>query len=482
MRPFTAHRPRRLTVHLCLWMTAALPLPGRAWSAADLPPLAQQLAQQLSGSYKVLETGWSFLSPADCFQGGRQCFFSNPDGVYGMPAFSRSGYDMARTMAPTEAWVLLMEMPPQARYVGITPYLHTRCYDPAQGDATRGCVTVLESLSDSLHQTALRGTGSGTGSDTGSDAGLSAVVMTGDATTAGAVTTALANLGYPVGQALATLPLPVNHVPLRMGKGGQDDRFTVLMRLTYPDQASALDDYIARSPVRLLRLTPLADRAAQTIAPPVDKVPGTGVKEDRSLRNARDELASLLAGRYQGQYTVKEYLPPVPVATRHFRCTDHALPCNADNPDAIYTLDLWGYVPASRGEKLLFVGVNHTATGKTSYLMHALYDASHNAGVLGTADTWLTGTARLMAGPEADQMRYAALLDLLYAFTLGYDCTGETACRQVPEPTAQAPIGIGFGQPMDLSARYYLEPTTDTRPDTQEVIVHRVFRLTPLNP
>ena len=62
-----------------------------------------------------------------------------------------------------------------------------------------------------------------------------------------AVTTALSNLGYPTGQALATLPLPVNTVPLRMGKGSQDDRFTVMMRLTYPEQASELDDYIARA-------------------------------------------------------------------------------------------------------------------------------------------------------------------------------------------------------------------------------------------
>lgn len=471
-------RLQRLAVSLCLGAMATLPLPGRAWSAADLDTLTQQLTLQLAGSYKVQETGWSFLSPADCFQGGRQCFFSNPDGVYGMPAFSRSGYDMARSMAPTEAWVMLLEMPPQARYTGITPYLHTRCYDPAKGDPTTGCVTVLESLSDSLHQTALRGTESSTGGTTG----LSAVVMTGDAATAGAVTSALGNLGYPVSQALATLPLPVNTVPLRMGKGAQDDRFTVMMRLTYPDNASALDDYIARSPVRLLRLTPQADRAAQTIAPPVDKVPGTGVKEDRSLKSARDELASLLASRYQGLYTVKERLSPVPVATRHFRCTTYALPCNADNPDAIYTLDLQGYVPASRGEKLLFVGVNHTSTGKTSYLMHALYDATHNAGVLGTSDAWLTGTARLMAGPDAGKMRYAALLDQLYAFTLGYDCTGEVACRQVPEPTTQTPVGISFGQPMDLSARYYLEPATDTRPDTQEVILHRVFQLTPLSP
>lgn len=480
MRPIRSARPRRqatkFAAHLCLWAAAALPLPGWAWSAADLDTLTQQLELQLSGSYKVLETGWSFLSPADCFQANRQCFFSNPDGVYGMPAFSRSSYDMARAMAPNEAWVILLEMPPQARYTGITSYLHTRCYDPAKGDPTTGCVTVLESLSDSLHQTALRGTGSS------GTTGLSAVVMTGDATTASAVTTALNNLGYPTGQALATLPLPVNTVPLRMGKGSQDDRFTVMMRLTYPEQASELDDYIARSPVRLLRLTPQADRPAQTITPPVDKVPGTGVKEDRSLKSARDELASLLVSRYQGQYTVKERPSPVPVTTRHFRCTTYALPCNADNPDAIYTLDLQSYVPASRGEKLLFVGVNHTVTGKTSYLMHALYDASHNAGVLGTSDAWLAGTAQLMAGPDAGKMRYAALLDQLYAFTLGYDCSGEAACRRVPEPTPDAPIGISFGQPMDLSARYYLEPATDTRPDTQEVILHRVFLLTPLSP
>lgn len=126
--------------------------------------------------------------------------------------------------------------------------------------------------------------------------------------------------------------------------------------------------------------------------------------------------------------------------------------------------------------------MNHTVTGKTSYLMHALYDASHNAGVLGTSDAWLAGTAQLMAGPDAGKMRYAALLDQLYAFTLGYDCSGEAACRRVPEPTPDAPIGISFGQPMDLSARYYLEPATDTRPDTQEVILHRVFLLTPLSP
>ncbi|HSB02558.1 MAG TPA: hypothetical protein VLE49_18045, partial [Anaerolineales bacterium] len=87
------------------------------------------------------------------------------------------------------------------------------------------------------------------------------------------------------------------------------------------------------------------------------------------------------------------------------------------------------------------------------------------------------GSALTMAGiTSTADPRYATYSEL-YAFTVSYDCTGEPVCFTIPQPTADNAVGIPFGDPIDTTARYYVDPATKTRPSSDEVIFHRVFVL-----
>lgn len=453
-----------------------------AWTPADLDLLTSQFATLASQrQYQVRPVDWVFPDPADCFDPEKHCYFSNPDGPYGFPHFNDTS-SLATRLNATEALVYVLETPPSMRYFGFTSYLFARHYDALPHDpSSSGVVQVYASLNDTLNLRRIRTTGS---TEPGQNvfSQLSVVVVTADSVTAADVQAAFTDLGYPADTALNLLPLPVETVPLKMGRSTSGDLFSALLRMAYPASSSALSDYIARAPVRVLRLSPGRSRDAQLLPTPRYQAPGSGQPEAPALRDARDDLARRLVARYALDYEVTELRGPIPFQTRNYTCVAQAFPCNGDNPDAIYTRDVNDFIPSSRKQKVLVVGVNHTRTGKTTYMMHAASSDEHHAGVLGTSDEWLTGSAQALAGAGARRSPHYPLYDQLYAFTVGYDCSDTPGCRPVPEPSADNPVGVPFGQPVDLTARYYLDPVTQTRPHRGELIPHRLFLLTPRHP
>ncbi|GEM_PF-1983457 len=445
-----------------------------AWTVSQLDTLKQQFETGISRAYQTAEFPWLFLNPADCFSPGVVCYFSNPDGPYGYP-FMGNGLGLSTRMAKTDALVLIMETPPAMRYFGITPYIFSRYY-PSLPKMPRqsGVVQVFESLGDSVNFTNINTAGSPVAGRSPFTQ-LSVFVMTADQNTYQQIYTQFVGLGFP-GYAINLVAMPLTAIPLEMGTGPATDTFTILMRLAYPNDPNQMQDYLARAPVRYLHLTALNSRPTLALPTPVSKIPGDGIKESASLATARDQLVTQLLAQYGSTYNITEQTI-VLTQTNNYVCVDNGIQCNVDNPDGLYTRDVNGFVPTSAADKILIVGVNHVATGKSTYVSHSVINDLYHVGVEGVSDAWFNGSALTMAGiSSTNDPRYATYKQL-YAFTISYDCTGERVCLLVSQPTATNPVGVPFGDPLDVSARYYVDPSTETRPSSSEVIFHRVFLL-----
>lgn len=447
-----------------------------AWSVGDLDTLKQGFVTRISGNYQASEFPWKFLSPADCFTLGVVCYFANPDGPYGY-AFFGGGLGLGTRLASTDALVLIMETPPPMRYFGVTPYIYSHFYASLPANPSQsGTVQVFESLTDTVNLLNIKTTGSvKPGAKRFTQ--LSVFIITADSTTYAKINNEFIALGFP-GTAINKIALPINAVPLRMGTVATSDTYAFLMRLAYPYDPSRMTDYIARAPVRVLRLSPSVPRAVMALPAPVSKLPGNGVSEANTpLLAARDQLVDQLVAQYGADYLISEDSLAL-TQTNNYVCVDIGIVCNVDNSDAIYTRDVNRFVPSTRVDKILTVGVNHVSTGKATYVSHSIINDANHVGVLGVSDTWLNGTALKMAKITSSADPRYATYQQLYAFTISYDCSGELACVTVPEPTAGNPVGVVYGDPLDVSARYYLDPATLTRPSSNEVILQRVFTLT----
>lgn len=445
-----------------------------AWNVSNLSVLTQAFTSGISSKYGVTAYPWNFLDPANCFTPGVVCFFSNPDGPYGYP-FVGNGLGLGTRMTSGDALVMIMETPPPMTYFGITPYLYSRYYySLPRRPGESGTVQVFESLADSVNMNTIKTAGSTVvGSNVFTQ--LSVVVMTADSTTYKQIVNQFVALGFPA-SAINLLAMPLNAVPLQMGTGVLADTYTMLIRLAYPNDEAQMEDYINRIPIAFLQLTPIGRHSSVVLPTPVSRVPGDGVKESSNLQTARDQLVQQLLASYGSSYSITE-TKQLLTQTKNYRCIQLGILCNVDNPDALYTHEVTRLVPSSLQDKILVVGVNHVDTGKATYVSHSITNDLYHVGVMGINNVQLQGTALIMGGiSDSSDPRYSTYSDL-YSFTVSYDCSNEPVCFTIPQPTVNNPIGIPFGDPIDTTTRYYVDPATDTRPSSNEVLFHRVFVL-----
>lgn len=439
------------------------------WKITDLDKIKNMFVWKIADKYRTTEYPWVFLDPATCFSPEVVCYFSNPDGPYGHPKIGED-LGLGIRMSQTDALVLIMETPPPMRYFGVTPYIYSHFYSSLPNDPSNsGTVMVFESLGDSVNLSNVKTAGCGAFTE------LSVFIMTADQRTMEEIYKGFAALGFPE-DAINKISMPLDAVPLRMGKGPAADTYTILMRLAYPEDPYDMSNYISRNPVKYLHLSANTVRTTVPLPTPASKIPGSGVSESTELKAARDQLVETLKDRYGNSYFIREKKPFL-TQTINYICVEKGISCNIDNSDGLYTRDINTYIPSSPEDKILIVGVNHVDTGKTTYVSHSVVNDLYHVGVVAVNDDWLRESALEMAGiTDINDPRYSTYSQL-YAFTIGYDCTNEPVCLTIPQPTESDPVGITFGDPLDITARQYLDPATGTRPSDGEVIFERVFIL-----
>ena len=466
-------------------LTAAFALTGlllgatpasAAWTPTQLSQLVSEFESGVSANYNYTAYPFQFFSLADCYNPGAKCPFPNPDGPYGQPQID-GRYTAATTMGQTDAMVMIMETPPQMLYYGVTPYLYTRYYPqvPGQPKGTSATREILESIDDTVDMVDLTTTGSTT-PGVNSFSQLTAIIMTADKTTYSQLKQAFTAINF---NAVNQLDMPYKLVPLKMGTGQEKyDTYSVMMRMAYPTDATAMQNYINSPPITFLYLTAKTARTVSPLASPTYKVPGDGSSEPSNLQTARDQLVSQLETQYGSSYTITEQTQLDLMQTQNFTCIDTATDCNDDNSDAFYTHDVSTWVPTTLQDKILIVGVNHVSQGRATYISHSILNMTHQAGVEAVNQQWFGGSGLTMGGVTSTSDPRYATYSQLYAFTMSYDCTGELVCEVIPQPTSTNPVGVTFGDTVGESFRAYVDPKTDTRPDSSELILQRVFILT----
>ncbi|MBS0448099.1 MAG: hypothetical protein JSR59_19375 [Proteobacteria bacterium] len=464
------------------WSAAS---PAQAqWKPEQLPQLEAAFVAGISTDYTTIQYPFRFLSTC----GAPYCFGTNPDTTYGQPDFSNGAPTpvISAKMSETDAWVILIETPPPMKYWGVTPYIFNRYYSSFPKDpGNSGYMTIFESLTDTTNLLLAGTTGSATpGENTFSK--LAAFVITADRKTYSDVLAQLVSIGFP-STAINKLDLPLANfpgVPMHMNLGPTGDTYTMLLRLTYPEDPAQMADYVARNPQGFYYLSPKTKRPNSPMQATTYRIPGSGSPEPPELRTARDGLAAQLLKEYRSMFgAIKESDVPVKQTT-NYACVTDGFICNSDNPDGFDTAAVGNSSQFSMqaDDAVLVVGVNHAisdvGTGKATYFSHTAVNVTTNQGILAVDDEWLAGTALKAAGISSSKDPRFATYKSLYAFLISYNCPATpTPCMTIPQGDDTHP-GIPIGSVMQLTGRFYLDPVGKTRPSTDEVIIERAFFMT----
>jgi hypothetical protein len=456
------------------------------WIVENRGQLTQSFTTAMSSTFKV--TKFPFFFQLDC-EALINCYDANPAGPEGVPNFSVNpalSQQNSDWLASTGAIVLVTETPPTMTYFGVTPYLFEEYYSkqmPKNPTGTPGTVTVFESMTDTANLDVVGTTGSTT-PGTNPFTQIAVFVITADSNTYNDIVNEFVALGLPA-SAINQMTLPVNAVPLKMGIAVADDTFTVLLRTAYPANQSLLTNYVQRVPIDVLAMQPIKARTLVALPKPTYRLPGDGHNESATLRTARNQLATTLVNKFAANYTITQVTPAVEQTVNYYAATN-ATASNGDNPDALYTQEVGftsSYIPGPN-DLLLIVGVNHDAyfpgtaypgTGTTTYFSNSVVNPSGNQEVLGIPDSWMAGSAIAMSGIKSSNPSYGNYQQL-YAYTVGFNCTGQVWCATIPQPS-NGNVGITLGEPIRFVGRLYLDPLTKTRPLSSEIIFDAVYIL-----
>lgn len=399
---------------------------------------------------------------ADCCATGKNCAGNNPASPYvavrvppapGQTAVNygadADGVSSVFRVREDEAIVYVGRTPPKARYFGFTPYLFEH-----QIGAERA--SVFASLSETLNDRVI-----GVDGDAPFDR-PTVVIATADASTDQAVRGALVAAGFPA-SSLNTIPFDAS-----VGSFGIDeasDTVGVLFRVAIFDDVAAGDAYVAHPPGVVLRVTPRAQATPNPLPPPPARPKGASAVE-LPLASSVDALGAAIVAANPG-YTTDELVVSDGVADP-YACIADLTSCFGDNRDTIYPRTDPVVLFAGPDDFYYAYGVNHAATGKSTYASVSVYALQHVVGVAGANDSlgYAGSAAPFLPGdPSAGE---------LYAWKIARDCGGDPHCLAIP--TGGCPTGIDDDKIGFFAFRAYVEPTTATAPDTSTLVIDRIVR------
>jgi hypothetical protein len=401
---------------------------------------------------------FEFLDLTQCC--ATSCAGNNPSSPYGTvfvppgpdetvpnPHARADGLSDAFRLRADEAIVFVGTTPPPARYFGFTPYLNDR--DDGSGGRRMVAASLSETLNDLVIATdAAPGFGAHT-----------AIIMTGDAGTEAKVRTALLTAGFPAG---AINTLVFDPALSHFGSDPGADTFAMLFRVALPDDAAALEAYIAQPGAHVWRVTPQGTPAPSPLPSPIAR-PKDLTNTEAALAPAVDALASAIVAAYPD--ATAEELPVDDGVTDPEACIAGTAVCAYDNRDTTY--------PATRPSDLfqrdsdfyVVFGVDHFVANKVEYANTSVYALQHLVGIASAANPRYPGSAQQYTSANADQ---------LYAYKIARSCGTDPYC--LPIPVGTCPSGIENNALGSIAFRTYLEPTTATAPSPTTLVRDRVLR------
>lgn len=421
------------------------------------------LTKGLAASGHTVQQG-SFVpfDLADCCATGKNCAGNNPASPYvavrvppapGQTAVNfgadASGVSSVFRIREDEAIVYIGRTPPKARYFGFTPYLfeHQIGTERAQ---------VFASLAETLNDRVIGVDGDGAFDRP------TVVIATADATTDQAMRDALVAAGFPLGS-LNTVPFDAS-----VGSFGLDeasDTVGVLFRVAIFDDEVAGDAYVAAPPGVVLRVTPSAQGAPNPLPPPPARSKATSPNE-LALASSVDALGAAIVAANPG-FTAEELTVSGGVPDP-YGCINDLTACFGDNRDTIYPRTDPLVLFTDPEDFYYAYGVNHAATGKSTYASVSVYAMQHLVGVAGATDALgYAGSADAFVPGDPNA-------PALYAWKIARDCGADPHCLAIP--SGACPTGIEDGKLGSFAFRAYVEPATATAPDPSTLVIDRIVR------
>ncbi|MDD2582817.1 MAG: hypothetical protein PHR66_12575 [Desulfuromonadaceae bacterium] len=405
-----------------------------------------------------------------------------------------------------EAIVFIGETPPPVTYFSYQPFLLNKHYaqpvpadlrtSPIQGcGGDPHCLDVGTTLGDTVNVATIKTIGPDPYS------APMVLIFTPDQNTDARVRSALQKAGYPL-TIINTIVFPASLVNLGIGQGY--DIFMILGRnakwlngeageaagLAYMNSLNNKPDSPVPSPVSVFRVTPKVFSAAglNPLPAPELRVRGTG-KTEMGLMGKLDDIRDKVISQYTNMgYVVAAEYTSGPGSYDGYDFIQQMKRAYLDCRDTIYVgagadafpNNLNYDITLTDKEFLVIYGVNHTATGKASYMNLNAYAKPSQLAIGSVFDTDFahSADAYLPSGdPAASQM---------FAYKISWQCGDERSCLQMssgdcaslqldgPEHTVERE-----NTKLAFATRSYLEPATSVGPAFTEVVYHRMIKFSP---
>lgn len=427
-----------------------------------VPPTFVERAAE--AGFLVSDGAYVFADLSGCCDPDAYCWGNNPSTPYGMhalpgppgrapePDILADLSTLPETLSHTfrlradEAVVWLGTLPPRATYLGYSAYVADKAGTAFPVAGAVRPPTNAQTLTAQL------------GPDFWGQP--VAIVTTLDAGVEAEVVGLLRAAGWDAA-AIVT-----DRIPGPLARPGWDegaDTYMTLMRVAlYEDETAGLA-WQAAPGAAVHRLTPAVERP-WTAPHPLPPVPprGSGTDE-RPLRPALDALGEALGAWFAGREVVP--FVTVPYFPETLDCVLSGASCAGNSHDR-YAAVSPSFTMAD-DEWMVAFGVNHAAAGKATYSSASLQTVDTQLGLVSFTSDEMVGSARPFLPDHPDA-------DALYAVAFARDCAGFPGeCVEVPFgcPGAEA------RQPLKITARAYLEPSTGAAPVPDELLLDRVVKV-----
>ncbi|HQF16597.1 MAG TPA: hypothetical protein PLI05_05965 [Methanotrichaceae archaeon] len=383
-------------------------------------------------------------------------------------------------LGPDEAIVFVGRTPPECRYFSFDHYILDRTY----GNETRW---IFANIADTVNNLVINTEGTPNGLAGNPFNQTTVVVATADRGIDQRIRTAALAAGYS-SDIFNTQVFP--SAVLNMGSEKNSDTFLIYIRPSIFQNKQAGDYYLNSTPATVFRITPNESTTLDPYGYPELRVRGTGTTE-LDLTDDLEELRTAILNKYSGLNTTElQISQAVPVGIDAIqRGIDAIGPTNdacylwtinqtpsSPTPPFFIPLQSYGFFRNSitlgndTDEFIIVYGVNHVATGKSTYSNFVINgaDIGNSVGVI--TDAEFNGTAEEYL-PNNPNAKY------LYVYKIARSCYGDPYCFELPYGVGSH--GIDLDQPLFIFWRVYLEKATKTGPSYSEIVYDRAIKFDP---
>jgi hypothetical protein len=384
-------------------------------------------------------------------------------------------------LGPDEAVIFVGRTPPECRYFSYDHYIVDRTY----GNETRW---IFANIADPVNNLVINTEGTPNGTAGNPFNQTTMIVATADRGIDQRIQAAALSAGYS-GDIFNTQVFP--SAMLNMGLENNSDTFAIIIRPALYKDVQAGDDYLNHTPATIFRITPNQTTKLDPYNYPELRVRGTG-KTEFDLMPDLEQLREAILNKYSNLNATE--LPTSQLAPMGSDAIQRGIDAMIPDNDACY---LWSanqtissptppfpnlslYYPFllhpattlgnNTNEFIIVYGVNHVASGKSTYSNFGIFGADVWNGVGAITDSDFNGSAEEYL-PDNPNAKY------LYVYKLARNCSGDPYCYEVP--TGPGAYGIKLDQPVYIFWRNYLEKATKTGPSYSEIVYDRAIKFSP---